>query len=328
MGVSCKNKVPVTKSNSEVFNFYEWGQNAHCSDKTKAILDSANTKTIFLHFFDVINHTFNNDYSEPYPTYIINKIDSCYCDYEIVPVVFIANSVSFEYDLHNKISNLVDQISLSHFKKKFQKLQLDCDWNEHSKSSYFSLIDSLSKKFEVSVTIRLHQIKYKYDTGIPHVKKGVLMLYNVGELGKFDENSILESSIVDEYISPDSEYPLELNIALPLFSQTVLKNNDGSLKLIQGQHRSELEESKNIFRKINENVYLVRKDTLFKGFYLSKGFMIKIDEVNFEEIDKSYEIVKFSKLITRDIILYRLDDQLINNMKFNKIIKKLKHLKK
>lgn len=323
LSISCKKETHETKNDNNIVNFYEWGQNANFSDKTKKILDLANTTTIFLHYFDVINQTYEDYYSEPYPTYVINEIGTGFSDYEIVPVVFIANSVSFEEDMHKKISSLVDQISMSHFKKKFNKLQLDCDWSEHSKSSYFSLIDSLSKKFEVSVTLRLHQIKYKYDTGIPPVKKGVLMLYNVGELGRFDENSILESSIVDEYISPDSEYPMELDIALPLFSQTVLKNNDGNLKLIQGQHRSELEESKNIFRKMNENVYVVRKDTLFKGFYLSKGFTLKIDSVDFNEIEKSYGFIKESKLKIGNTILYRLDDQLINKLNFNKIIEKI-----
>lgn len=321
--ISCKNKPSNTIVKRKIFNFYEWGLNANYTDTTKKMLDLANTKTIFLHYFDVINHTTEDNYSDPYPTYVINKIDTGFSDYEIVPVVFIANSVNMEYNLHEKISKLVDQISLSHFNKKFNKLQLDCDWNQNSKSSYFSLIDSLSKKFEVSVTIRLHQIKYKYDTGIPPVKKGVLMLYNVGELGRFDENSILESGIVDEYINPDSEYPMELDIALPLFSQTVLKNNDGNLKLLQGQHRSELEESKNIFRKINENVYVVRKDTLFKGFFLSKGFTLKIDSVDFNEIEKSYSFIKESKLKIGNTILYRLDDQLINKLNFNKIIEKI-----
>lgn len=321
--VSCKNKISDSKSNRKVFNFYEWGQNANCTYATKEVLSSANTKTIYIHYFDIVNQLKNEDESEPYPTYVINEIDSCFSDYEIVPVVFIANSVSNKIDLHKKISNLVNQISMSHFKKKFSKLQLDCDWDEHSRSSYFTLIDSLSKTFEVSATIRLHQIKYKYDTGIPPVKKGVLMLYNVGEFGRFDENSILDSRIVNDYISSDSDYPIKLDIALPLFSQIVLKNNDGVLRLMSGQYRHELEENKNIFSKTNDNVYLVKKDTLFKGFYLSKGFNLKIEDLNFEEIENSYSIVKSSKLNLCDIILYRLDDQLINSLEYNKLIQKL-----
>jgi uncharacterized membrane protein len=70
--ISCKQKTHETKNDNNIVNFYEWKQNANFTDTTKKILELANTKIIFLHYFDVINKTTEDYYSDPYPTYVIN----------------------------------------------------------------------------------------------------------------------------------------------------------------------------------------------------------------------------------------------------------------
>ena len=105
------------------------------------------------------------------------------------------------------------------------------------------------------------------------MKYGALMLYNVGELKNLNENSILDSDVVAQYINNSSTYPLELSIALPLFSQTVIINNENKVKLSSATEKTVLENDIH-FEMKNKNLYEVKKDTLYKGFYLNKGFQI------------------------------------------------------
>jgi len=62
---------------------------------------------------------------------------------------------------------------------------------------------------------------------------------------------------------------------------------------------------------------------LFKGFYLSPGYQIKIEKPTEEEIIASYEIVKNSKLEISDLIFYHLDDKVVKSIDINKIIKEI-----
>jgi len=183
------------------------------------------------------------------------------------------------------------------------------------------LIKLLDQKYKINVTIRLHQIKFKDKTGVPPANKGTLMLYNVGELANEDENSLLETRIVKEYINNSSKYPLTLDVALPLYSQTVLINNHGNIRLINDNCKNELLEDSFHFKQLKDNLFTVENDTLFKGFYLSKGFKIKIEELTEDEIINSYKVIENSKLKTANIIFYHLDDKVLNNL--NKIIEKL-----
>jgi len=77
-------------------------------------------------------------------------------------------------------------------------------------------LNILKKDFNVTATIRLHQIKFKDKTGIPPVDQGVLMAYNIGELKNNKQNSILEANIVKQYINKNTEYPLKLKLALDI----------------------------------------------------------------------------------------------------------------
>ena len=66
-----------------------------------------------------------------------------------------------------------------------KEIQLDCDWNSSTQKKYFNLIEEMKlyptwENIVWSATIRLHQLKYPKQTGVPPVNKGVLMFYNMG----------------------------------------------------------------------------------------------------------------------------------------------------
>ena len=148
------------------------------------------------------------------------------------------------------------------------------------------------------------------------------MLYNVGDLKNKQQNSTLESSIVKQYINTETDYPLLLNIGLPLFSQTIITNNDNRIKIIKNTERNVLENDDHF--KIVDNLNLmVVKDTLYKGFFLSKGYNLKFEEINETVITESFRIIKNSNLKINEVIFYHLDEKSLSNINLKEIIEKL-----
>lgn len=315
--------------NKNEFSFYSWKSKAKSTNIINTALEICNTKSIYLHYFDVDINNDRYSFNDPdiYPTYVLKEVDEEFKNFNIIPVVFITNRSLKEAKsiekLSEQISELIDEISLYHFKKTHTEIQLDCDWNQSTKNTYFELIEQLKTKYKVSVTIRLHQIKYQKKTGIPPAYKGILMVYNVGELKNENQNSILEANIVAQYINEQSTYPLELDIALPIFSQTVLKNNNGKLRLINTTERKKLESDNIHFTQLTNILFEVKSDTLFNGFYLSKGYRLKLEEVSEEETINTYKIIKTSNLNISKVIFYHLDDNAISKTNISKLISEL-----
>ena len=92
-------------------------------------------------------------------------------------------------------------MSLRYFGKTAKVIQVDCDWTKGTAAIYFDLLNSLKAHYELDVTIRLHQIKYANDTGIPPVDHGTLMLYDTGDMSNMFANSILTMDDGRSYIS-------------------------------------------------------------------------------------------------------------------------------
>lgn len=312
----------------ELFAFYHWKSKARHTPVIAAALAKTATNTLYLHYFDIDRFREGSSPDDGvFPVSVLKEVDPALKQYDIVPVIFIANKV-FKQDvdlpaLSHRIHELVKQISLHHFGKIPGHIQLDCDWTESSREQYFELIELLKQHYELSATIRLHQIKYQSSTGVPPIKHGVLMLYNVGRLEDDTQNSILESAVVKQYINEQTTYPLTLDVALPLFSQMVIKSNSKQLRLINGSDRKTLEAKPGIFRPLSKHNFEVLADTLYKGHYLFKGYKIKVEEVSPREITESFRIIKRSKIKRQQTIFYHLDDPVLHALDLEHLIKQL-----
>ena len=320
---SCANNIETNKN----ISFYHWKSKALFNQSYKKAFSTTKSNKLYLHYFDVesLAKPSWND-GGIFPTYVLKYVSKDFRDLEIVPVVYITNSVFKEQievsELSDRIKKLINQISEAHFKKEIKQIQVDCDWTESTRAAYFELINELQKSFEIDVTIRLHQIKFKDKTGVPPVKSGTLMLYNVGDLKNQQQNSILEASIVKQYVNAKTDYPLPLNLGLPLFSQTVIKNNNNEIKIINNSERDVLKQDDH-FKIMDDLNLMVVKDTLYKGFFLSKGFSLKFEEINETAIIESYKIIKNSKLNVDEIIFYHLDEKSLSNINLTQILKNL-----
>ncbi len=322
--LSCTHKRSQTKN----YSFYHWKETAEFTPTYEKALQSVGVKKVYLHYFDIeVLKKRGIKKNGIYPTYILKSVAEEYHSFNIVPVVYITNNVLKSADfkavrLADKIKKLIDRISEANFSKRFKDIQIDCDWTVGTKLNYFQLLRCLKPHFDVDVTIRLHQIKFQKLTGIPPVAKGTLMLYNVGDMKDDSQNSILQNSIVGQYITSNSSYPMVLNVALPIFSQTILTNNSNKVKILNNTDETVYENDK-YFERLNETNYRVVKDTLYKGFYLTKGYNIKIERVAESEIISSYSTVINSNLDINEVIFYHLDDYSIRNYNLKNIIDKL-----
>jgi hypothetical protein len=202
------------------------------------------------------------------------------------------------------------------FERDIQELLFDCDWTESSKENYFYLLEKLKSKFsnyKIASTIRLWQYKYYEKAGIPPVDKGLLMCYNMTNPTEYKtKNSIGTSDELADYVTHD-KYPLELDIALPLFSWSVLFRG-GKFKGVISDYQ-EFEKNPTIFKKTDDNKYTLQDDIQIGNFYARNGDEIKIEKISDEEIEDMIDIITEKVKISNDtkISFFSFDKKYIND---------------
>lgn len=319
--------------------FYHWQTNFELSKTETNYLQQLSIQKIYPKFFDV-DWDFNQQ--EPValaPISIPSELPSALILIEIIPTVFITNRTLVQLspeqlpDLAAKIVQKLT-VQMEAFRvNKIQEIQLDCDWSQNTKTKYFRLLTLLNNAFEargiyLSATIRLHQIKYAQKTGVPPVKRGILMYYNMGEVQKITTvNSILDNTIGAKYLSKLADYPLPLDIALPLFQWGVLFRKDKMIKLLNQLSTTELVDAQR-FTQINKNHWEVIKSTYLNGVYLYKGDKIRLEKSELTDLKKAAELLqKYLKIDTRSIVFYHLDSTVLHHFKVEDLAAIINQLK-
>ncbi|MES2430619.1 MAG: hypothetical protein V4556_06745 [Bacteroidota bacterium] len=271
-------------------SFYYWKSAFSLTDLEKNKLDSLGVKTIYLKFFDVV---WDEQLHKALPVAPIKIVDSNFLitdSIAVIPTVFITNECLQKIDSADaKIlgENIIGYIKTIIGKNNFYRIpevQIDCDWTAETREKYFSVlktIKSLKPNAMLSATIRLHQIKYLHKTGVPPVNRGLLMCYNMGNLkNPATKNSIIENEELKKYIGKLGNYPLPLDIALPLFEWNVLFRNNVYKGLM-----NDLSSDKLIsISKVSGNRFEILQDTIFNGYELKKGDIIRNEKSDYKEI--------------------------------------------
>lgn len=191
---------------------------------------------------------------------------------------------------------------------KYREIQLDCDWTESTRKTFFNLCKEVKRLAAangraVSSTIRLHQLSQPH----PDVDRGVLMVYNVGDLKNSKEtNSILRSDIVKKYLKKAPKYKIPLDVAYPVFSWGVVFNGKDFQRLtrINGNPDTIKE-----LRRIRNNVYALRSN-------MNADVNINFQETVRYEMASFNELIKTKKLVEnylgykpQNTILYHLGEE-------------------
>ncbi|MDN5097628.1 hypothetical protein O8C85_03715 [Aliarcobacter butzleri] len=220
---------------------------------------------------------------------------------DFIPVIYITNETMKNVDyslINNEILLILKDLN-------FDEVQIDCDWSDSSQSNYFNLLSDLKTKLNktISATIRLHQIKYYMRTGVPPIDYGVLMYYNMSNIGDFDtKNSILDNEIAKKYHYNFDTYPLKLKLALPLYSQAIQFRQNKALSIFEGVKKKDFDSN---FQEISQNKFKVLNSFYFKGRYVYKNDIFRFEDVNEKELKIALDDFKnLTKNRFNEIIFY------------------------
>lgn len=303
---SCKREMPNKTALNAVYFWKSW---VNLSDCENQFLADNNIKRVYLRFFDI-----RNDFREgPVPDAEVGTYKSDFpSKIEVVPCVFITLEAIEEMNGREKefARKIYDRIDAKcrNGEITFNEIQLDCDWTKSTRDTYFNLCNELKTLTEahdqkLSSTIRLHQLTQP----TPNADKGVLMVYNVGELKNPKEtNSILRSDIVKKYLDNAPKYKIPLDVAYPVFSWGVVFNGTDFQRLtnITGNPDTIAE-----LTKVHDNVYALQSN-ISNDVNLDYRQTLRYEMASFDELMRTKDLVEnYLGYKPENTILYHLDDK-------------------
>lgn len=304
-------------------SFYYWKTSFKIDDSDEKFIKEQKIQKMYVRYFDV---ALKGNEAIPISAITFDTIPE---RIEIIPVIYIKNEVVLNpgIDVDKLADNMLkytNQINKQH-KIHIKEIQLDCDWSLKSKERYFALVEEMKKKskLKLSATIRLHQIKYFEKTGIPKVDEGVLMYYNMGTIAADSLNSIYDRKIAEKYINALPNYPLKLNIALPIYSWLVHTRNKKTINLISRIRTEQIQDLEE-FEKIDDFRYVAKEANTHFGTFFKKGDVVKIESTSSKQIEEMITDLRSKmKQKPNEIIFYDFDKTNITNYEkefFKKII--------
>lgn len=313
---SCYSKTEIKKKR---LGFYYWNTVYKSTTAQTNYLKETKADLLYVRLFDV-DTILTSKGIEAAPISILRLHDSLPRQIEIVPVIFFTRqaikSIKNMDSFVSKLSHLVYMLSV-HYKFTYSEIQWDFDWTPSTKAIYFDLLKHLkqqpefkNKKF--SATIRLHQVKFISNSGIPPVDKGLLMCYNMGNLKSYHtENSIINLKTMKEYLGNLDTYPLNLDIALPLFSWILHFRNKSFMGIVRVN--DSLLKHTNLIHT-SSTMYRVQSDFRHEGYSFLKDDDLRFEAVDMELLQNSIHFLRRkNNSDTLSILFFNLDDQIISN---------------
>lgn len=301
--------------NTESMAFYHWKSNLDLTSSEESLLLQHSESPLYLHFMDLV---WDEERQFAVPTAQLNIIKPLPKDISIVPVLFITNEV-FEKTPYEQLdemaAHVIKRLNSRFFENeeyisRITEIQIDCDWTLSTKKKYFAFLEYIKKAFDtpISATIRLHQVKFFENTGVPPVDRGMLMFYNMGDLSdEGTKNSILDIETAKSYMVNFDRYPLSLDIALPIFTWGVVKRNGKVVHLLAGLDSNDLIDSLQ-YKKGKNQHYSVLESSYLKSYYCYEGDEIRLESTSPEELLSATKLLKqHIKREKRTICFYHLD---------------------
>jgi len=302
-------------------SFYYWESTYKLSASEKKTLENLDVGTLYVKFFDV---KWDETSHRALPVAKIQFIDACDKTQAVIPVVYIVNQTFINIkpngidELAKNCVKLVESISNNN-KLIYKEIQFDCDWSDASRDAYFAFLKKVSQlikqqHIQLSATIRLHQIKYSQRTGIPPVDRGMLMFYNMGNIHSTNNlNSIYDFSIAQRYLSTLKNYPLPLDVALPLFSWGIQRRDGHIAALLNNFYMTDFSDTLH-FQNIDSLSVSVKQPFFYKGFYFKNNDTINVETITPRlALQAARQLSKYLKPADRQVVFYRLDSLILTH---------------
>ena len=299
--VSCRrhSSKPITPG------FYFWQTYLSLSGSQRDYLAKIRCKKLYVKILDIGLEP-GADAITPYAQLEVAKTEK-FSEFEFVRTVFITNEVFQHINgekilwLAEKIAAFNEQLNLSLPAGAGYEFQVDCDWTNSTRAPFFQFLEILRSKLPINVsisaTIRLHQYKFPDQTGVPPVDRGMLMCYNTGNIDDaMASNSIFNLEDARKYIvgAPEN-YPLPLDLALPVFSWTLVYRNDELWKIIPGSHEE-------------IPLGLLEKGTFLAGHYLRPGDLLRRETISADLLKNAARLAARTDLAAdATLVFFHLD---------------------
>jgi len=307
--------------------FFYWETTLDISDSERGLMDSLGCKKLYVKVLDIGRNTVTGEI-EPYSLTVMSDTSGL-ARLEVIPTVFITNEV-FHNISEEKIGWLAKKIAeslpftrhspqgegglghspqgeggLGHSPQgegglvKTTAFLFDCDWTPATREAFFLFLkkirDKLPPGISLEATIRMHQYKFPKQTGVPPVDRGMLMFYNTGDVEEESErNTIFHPDEALKYVDgAPKNYPLPLDLALPLFSWGLVFREGELWKIVPGPLPfGEMRRSKKYLEQISPDpfsahLWEVKEGTFLGGHYLRPGDHLRVSETSPELLFKA-----------------------------------------
>jgi hypothetical protein len=230
-------------------SFYYWRTTFQLSADERDALATLGVTRLYVRAFDV---TWTGDAPEMVGKIVAVGDARVPQGVDVVPVVFLRDEVfrrlpadaaeRLAVDVWGEATRRVQALGAA----PPREVQLDCDWTDRSRDTYFAFARRVGElaaagAAQVSATIRLHQVKFRERTGVPPVARGMLMFYNMGRFtADADARAIFDPAAAARYLARVHDYPLPLDVALPVWSWTLQVRDDRVQNLLQSTDPDEL----------------------------------------------------------------------------------------
>ena len=333
LSLACQDSTVIPSQGES--SIYYWRTTFSLSDNERAFLQKHDIHRIYTSFFDVDRaYTTNNNDEEVTPKATIKFNGSVPAGIEIVPTIYITTSamekmqtkeVEYAEKTYKRVNAICKQNNIA-----FNEIQLDCDWTKGTRQPFFRLCEAMKQQLDstksLSSTIRLHQLIQSP----PPVDKGVLMVYNTGNLMEMtSDNSIFSRNDIEPYLRDNrlADYPLTLDVAYPAYGWSVVFSpGEDKYRFNRIMRRTDFSDYPNI-KKIASNLYeatstvnFSEDENLYDNVYTD--YRIKVERPSADEI------LEIKKMIDRQLkdkthsnILYHLDESQLSHYSDNEISK-------
>lgn len=307
--------------------FYHWKTEYNPSPEDKDFLAKAGASRLYLRLFDVVSVNFGDP--EPVATVVFKQKP----DLPVTPVVYITNEAMSNIDTFCNTSTYAELIVrramavvLGNELNATKELQIDCDWSEKTRDSFFAMLTAMRKHlpadWQLSVTLRLYQFRYPGKAGVPPADRVALMVYNMGNLRQAGEhNSIIDAKIAAQYLDGVQPYPLPMDLALPLFSWGVLFDASNTYKgLIRAVPQElmdydtgkvALDAAHPVWKQTGPHIYTLRQDLRLADQKIPAGWSLRVERTDAAALKALVKVLRTKIRAEQAVIFYHLDNAIL-----------------
>jgi hypothetical protein len=297
--------------------FFYWKTVFALTPYEQAVLDSTRCERLYVKYLDIGR---DDATGEIVPYALLRVQDTTGLkNRSIVPTIFITNETFKGIDNQQiewladrtieAVASVNDQWPAP--QRNYREVLIDCDWSGSTRATFFAYLKALRNKLNattrLAATIRLHQYAAPKSTGVPPVERGLLMLYNTGniEQSSTQNNSIFSTRDALPYLhQSDGDYPLPMDVALPVFSWGLVFRSGELWRIIptaDALHAGQV---------VDNQYIVIQKPQFVAGHLLAPNDTIRIERITPDLLREAKRVTDLHIRLAPDgyIGLYHLDE--------------------